>query len=82
MKYGQAIEELLLGKKLTRTGWNGAGLYIFYVEGFRTSDYSSITGNAESAVRPFIMMSSVDETLVPWLATQSDVLAGDWMVVE
>lgn len=70
---GAAISMIQSGEKARRKGWNGKGMYIFYVpEDF---DGSTIT-------RAHIMMLDAQQQLVPWLASQTDILADDWEVVE
>jgi hypothetical protein len=72
MTFGQAVELLKSGALVARLGWNGEGMWL----GLRTpDDHSNMT-------LPYIYMSTVDGNLVPWLASQTDVLAEDWVVVE
>jgi len=70
--FGKAIEEMKAGKKVTRAGWNGKGMYIAL----------QIPGANGKMRRPYIYMSPVDGELVPWVASQSDMLAEDWFIVE
>jgi len=72
MNFGQAIEMLKEGKKVARAGWNGKGMYLEYVP---AQDYSF------SEMLPFIAMKTVQGSFVPWLASQTDMLSEDWMVV-
>ena len=66
--FGWAIEALKEGKKVQRTGWNGKGMWL----ALQVPDEFSKMG------LPYIYMSTVDGKLVPWLASQTDVLAEDW----
>jgi hypothetical protein len=78
MTFGQAIESLKAGDKVTRPGWNGKGMFLFLVENW---DFQYQSGNLLGLeVVPFIMMKTADDKLVPWLASQTDVLSEDWMV--
>jgi hypothetical protein len=81
MIFGEAIAALKAGKKVCRTGWNGKGMWLFLVADwdFQVGENNSIE-NLE--LLPFICMKTADDKLVPWLASQTDVLAEDWMVVE
>jgi hypothetical protein len=72
MNFGQAIEALKAGKKVSRSGWNGKGMWL----ALQTPDAHS------KMSLPYIYMSTVDGKLVPWLASQTDVLAEDWGIVE
>ena len=83
MNFGQAIEALKEGKKVARKGWNGKGMWLWHVD--------SWGGNIKSAspdpfvyleASPFIAMKTADDKVVPWLASQTDILADDWEVVE
>lgn len=85
--FGFAIQILKQGKKVARSGWNGKGMYLFLVG----SDMSvpGIGGwtftngvNDNMACLPFIAMKTVDDKAVPWLASQTDMLAEDWLIVE
>lgn len=70
MNFGQAIEALKAGKRVRRSGWNGKGMWLALQ---RPDEHSKMT-------LPYIYMSTVQENLVPWLASQTDVLAEDWEV--
>lgn len=69
---GEAVKNLQHGKKVTRSGWNGKGMYL---ELQVPDAYSKMT-------RPYVYMRTVDRALVPWVCSQSDLLATDWQVVE
>ena len=78
MTFGQAIEAMKRGDKVSRTGWNGKGLWL-----------ELQTPNANSKMTlPYIFMSypsyakTTPSARVPWLASQTDVLAEDWAIVE
>lgn len=69
--FGWALEYLKQGKKLQRRGWNGKGMYIH----IQNPDENS------KMTQPLIYMKTADNNLVPWLASQTDVLADDWQLV-
>lgn len=71
MTFGDAIQALKHGQKVARDGWNGKGMFIE----LQTPDENS------KMSLPYIYMKTVDEKFVPWLASQADVLAEDWMVI-
>ena len=73
VNFGQALEALKKGKKVTREGWNGKGMYLQYVP---AKDFEF------SEMLPFIAMKTVQNSFVPWLASQTDLLAEDWMILE
>lgn len=69
--FGWALDQLQRGNKVTRTGWNGKGMWL----ALQVPDVHS------KMTRPYIYMSTADKALVPWVASQSDILADDWTVV-
>lgn len=71
MNFGDAIAALKAGKRVSRDGWNGKGMWL----GLQIPDAHSKMG------LPYIYMSTVTGQLVPWLASQTDVLADDWGVL-
>jgi hypothetical protein len=87
LTFGQAIEALKQGKKVARAGWNGKGMFLFLVPGstFKVNRaplmgiYPECT---EVNYCPHIDMKTADDKVVPWLASQTDVLAEDWDIVE
>lgn len=68
--FGWALEQLRDGLKVMRSGWNGKGMWICIIDDGKAGT---------SAMQPFIMMKTAQDTLVPWLASQTDVLAEDWL---
>jgi hypothetical protein len=85
MNFGEALQALLEGKKLERTGWNGKGMFIYYVP---ANSYPSITDAAKShfggqvPYREYLAMKTINDEVVPWVASQSCILAKDWQIVE
>ena len=73
MTFGLAIEATKKGLKVARAGWNGKGMFLFYVD--RPVAYWGCEGSN------WIGMKTADNKAVPWLASQSDVLAEDWCIV-
>jgi len=76
MTFGLAIEALKKGMKVARAGWNGKGMWLQYWKPMHPVDLPYI-----------VMMYPVNSTpyptgaRVPWLASQTDVLAEDWEIV-
>jgi len=85
--FGMAIELLKKGHKVARKGWNGKGMFVFLVPGshFKVSR-APLLGiypeGTEIDYSPHIDMKTAQGDIVPWLASQSDVLAEDWNIVE
>ena len=68
---GSAVEALRGGQRVARSGWNGKGMWL---ELQRPDDNSKMT-------LPYVFMSTAQGDLVPWLCSQTDLLATDWEVV-
>lgn len=82
MDFGAAIRALKAGKRVARRGWNGKGMWLILVP---ASDWSASVGPSYVAGAhrlPWIGMKTADGGLVPWLASQTDMLAEDWQEVE
>jgi len=80
MDFGGAIDELKGGNKVTRAGWNGKGIFIKLQVPDENSKMTS----------PYIYIDTTGlqtdnehapKSLVPWLASQTDMLAEDWKIV-
>jgi len=78
MNFGQAIEALKKGHKVSRAGWNGKGMWIALVQGWDMADSELRSEIDELETAPWIGMKTADGKFVPWLASQTDVLAEDW----
>jgi len=96
--FSVAIEALKIGKKVARAGWNGKGMWIslsgeldgrvigadqFWSENNR--QWARQRGGA--LVLPCITMKTInaqgrEAILMGWLASQTDMLADDWMLVD
>lgn len=79
MDFCYALNALKEGKKVARSGWNGKGMWL----NLQVPDENS------KMTLPYIYIEyPVDHiaypkgSRVPWLASQTDLLAEDWMVVE
>ncbi len=80
LNFGQAIEALKQSKKVARKGWNGKGMWLsLTVSTAKAVDED--TGKKYEEL-PYIAMKTVDDKLVPWLASQTDMLSEDWEIVE
>ena len=83
LNFGQAIEALKDGKRVSREGWNGKGMFVFLVPGstFKVNrePLLSILGEGtEVQYHGHIDMKTAQGYIVPWLASQADLLASDW----
>jgi len=78
MTFGKALEALKEGFEVYRRGWNGKGMSIKYIKGRTILD----NHDRHEEYLPFIQMKTVDGKFVPWLASQTDILAEDYSIVE
>lgn len=84
MNFGKAIEALKSGEKVARSGWNGKGMFLYHVP---ANSYPAQTDAARSEFGDmvpygaYIAMKTAQDNVVPWLASQTDVLAEDWQIV-
>lgn len=81
-----AIHALKSGDRVARDGWNGKGMFLFLVPGsiFTVSRPPLLGIYAEGTTInycPHIDMRTADGKIVPWLASQTDVLAEDWTII-
>lgn len=86
MTFGMALEALKVGQKVARKGWNGKGMFLFLVPGstFKVNRKPLLgiyPEGTEINYCPHIDMKTADGKIVPWLASQTDVLAEDWEIV-
>lgn len=80
--FGHAVELLKSGFKLARKGWNGKGMYISYVDPKEwNSSELERPWDEDLKPRPWIGIKTVDNEYMPWIPSQSDVLAEDWVLV-
>jgi hypothetical protein len=86
MNYSDALRALKDGKKLQRSGWNGKGMFVFIVPGstFTVSREPLLGIYPEGTVINYhahIDMRTADGQIVPWLCSQTDMLADDWQEI-
>ena len=83
MNFGQAIEALKQGKAVQREGWNGKNMHVFLEENFEYLIPAGAFKGKSRKYEPVICMFTAQGTTQPgWLASQADILAEDWQVVE
>ena len=94
--FGWALTHLKWGNKVARAGWNGKGMWIVLMPGLKLPPYSTQEPGAKVNDRtakhigvdtpldsqPYIAMWTAQKQWQPgWLASQTDMLAEDWMVL-
>lgn len=88
LSFGHAIVAIKAGHKVARAGWNGKNMFIYYVPANSYPASGNILGtmnglfpNDMVPYGAYIAMKTAQENVVPWLASQTDVLADDWCVI-
>ena len=87
MTFGLAVEAMKKGLKVARAGWNGKGMFAYYVP---AASYPAQTDVArqhfgESAMVPYnayMALKGADGAVSAWAPSGSDALADDWVVVK
>ncbi|MBV1928235.1 MAG: DUF2829 domain-containing protein [Gammaproteobacteria bacterium] len=84
--FSWALVQIKQGSNVARQGWNGKGMFVFLVPGStfkvnRPPLMGIYPEGTEVNYQAHIDMKTADGSVVPWLASQSDLLAEDWVVV-
>ncbi len=84
--FGMAVTLVKEGKKITRAGWNGKGMFVYHVPKNRypvqTEAAKSHFGkNSMVPYNDYLAIKNVDNTVSTWVPSINDCLANDWMVV-
>lgn len=86
MDFGDALRALKSGQSVARHGWNGKGMFLYLV---KSDAYPPRTDIAKKhwegknvPYRAYIAMKTVGDEVVPWVASQSDLIEMDWVVLE
>lgn len=87
MNFSQALDEIKSGKKVSRSGWNGKNMFVFLVPGSRFKvSRPPLLGiypeGTEIDYHAHVDMRTATGQIVPWLVSQTDLLADDWGIVE
>ena len=83
---GVAVEFMKKGEKVARIGWYDKGLFLYYVPGEFYDPYTKIAkelvnDDGKVPYAPYVAMKTVNGKVVPWLCSQTDLLATDWYIV-
>lgn len=82
--FGIALDMLKSGRRVASEGWNGKGMWLALVGVWEVVHMDSARAEHELfgvENAPFIGMKTADGCFVPWLASQTDILACDWVVL-
>lgn len=92
MNFGQAIAAIKDGKRAARKGWNGKDMWIAYSPGAddlpwdkfwspANQDYAKQIGGSARVLPCITFRTASGEILMGWLASQTDMLAEDWVIL-
>ncbi len=77
--FPDAVRYLKKGLKVARRGWNGKGMFLFLAYG---KDLQNCTGIEDKCVDVLCMKTAQNTVVFGWLASQTDIMAEDWVFVE
>lgn len=81
MNFGHALELLKRGKKVARKGWNGKGMFLFLATG-KEFESENFGDKLPEIINDVICMKTAQNTIcIGWLASQTDMLAEDWELI-
>jgi Protein of unknown function (DUF2829). len=85
--FGTALTHLKNQRRVARQGWNGKGMFLFLVPGSifkvnRPPLLGIYPEGTEISYHAHIDMKTAQGYVIPWLASQADVLAEDWVLVD
>ena len=90
--FGAAIEALKQGKKVTRAGWNGKGMFLWLKPATTISvdicqdsllkAFVRANGGQMEALGTICMKTADNKILTGWLASQTDMLSEDWCIID
>ncbi|EMX9856216.1 TPA: DUF2829 domain-containing protein [Klebsiella michiganensis] len=94
LSFGLAVEALKQGKTISRAGWNGKGMYLWlnrgafageppvsHIQGVSTAFFDAYEGDVITRIPNINMRSADGSTVTGWLASQTDILAEDWVII-
>ncbi len=86
LDFSQVLLHIKAGQKVARAGWNGKGMFVFLVPGSTFNvNRAPLLGiypeGTEVNYHAHIDMRTADGQIVPWLCSQTDMLANDWVVL-
>lgn len=92
LTFGDALKALKDGRRVARRGWNGKGMWIALQEGSvipaEAARGGAAKGRAEEGATEIVILPHIDmraadgSIVVGWLASQTDMLAEDWVLAD
>lgn len=86
LTFGDALHMLKLGKRIARSGWNGKGMFVYYVP---ANSYQATTETAKQYFKgdlvpynAYMAIKNVNDSVSTWVPSVNDCLANDWQIIE
>lgn len=87
MNFSDALAACKAGSKIFREGWNGKGQFVVFQKGYpegiainqNTSEALGLPVGTMVKFDPYLLIKNAQGACVPWLASQGDLLANDWL---
>lgn len=81
--FEEALKYIKRGFKMCRKNWNAKDQYVFYTDPYMNDQYKVVENpNMVGTLYPFLVIKTNYNGIVPWLASQTDMLANDWCFAE
>jgi hypothetical protein len=89
VSFSDALNLAKEGQKIARLGWNGKNMFVVLQKGYpdgiainqNTAEALNIPQGTVCRFLPYLLFRTAQGDFVPWLASQTDILANDWGVV-
>lgn len=90
LTFSEALEAVKAGKRITRQGWNGKGLFVVYQKGYpdgipcnkQTAEAWGMNEGDLFKCDPYLQINTTDGSHAMWVPSIRDCLAEDWMILE
>lgn len=90
LTFSEALEAVKAGKRITREGWNGKGLFVVYQKGYpdgipcnkQTAEAWGMNEGELFKCDPYLQINTTDGSHAMWVPSIRDCLAEDWMILE
>lgn len=88
--FSWALGQLKIGKKVSRSGWNGKDMWVVFQEAYpegvsinlNTANATGISYGTICKFLPYLMLKTASGAFVPWVASQTDLLSDDWNLAD
>lgn len=90
LDFGFAVRALKNGKRVTRRGWNGEGMYLTMMPGYpdgvevneATQKAHNLPAGTKLVYRPYFQLFTAQKDVAMWSPSGSDALAEDWVIIQ